>query len=177
MDPHHFSADPDSGFHLNADPKPIFHFNADSDPDPTHHRSHANLRPSRSLFWASTPPLWASTALHGSRKSHLPGRICVALIYKNKIIMNQQILEIDTFPASSYFENETRNRQCSTDLVYVYSYNLNSFWVWIRERWNASFSLMENLTASCTGLHWLCFITQYSIHIMHLIVSHWKWRK
>jgi hypothetical protein len=55
--------------HFNADPHPAFHINAD--PDPASHQSDKNLRPlvyrpSKVPFWASRPPLGASTALHGS---------------------------------------------------------------------------------------------------------------
>ncbi len=55
---------------LNADPKPAICFNVDSDPnlDPAPLQSDGNLRPlvyrpPRALFWASKPPLLASTAL------------------------------------------------------------------------------------------------------------------
>ncbi len=58
-DPHHF----------NLDPGPAFHYTADQ--DPAHPEGDANLwllvyRLSRTPFWASKPPLWASTALHRS---------------------------------------------------------------------------------------------------------------
>ncbi len=55
-DPHHFHAVPDPAFPFNAYP------------DPAPHQDDANLRPlvyrhSRAPYWASTPPLWTSTAL------------------------------------------------------------------------------------------------------------------
>ncbi len=69
-DPHHFNADPDQAFCFNADPDPAFHFIVDPNPypDPAPHQGDANLRPlayrpSRSLFWASTPLFWTSTPL------------------------------------------------------------------------------------------------------------------
>ncbi len=59
-DPHNFLPDQDPDFHFNADPS-----------DPAPHQGNANLRtlayrPSRPSFWATTPPFWASPALHGS---------------------------------------------------------------------------------------------------------------
>ncbi len=58
-------------FNAYLDPDSAFHFNANHDPSP-------HMRPmvygsSRAPFRASTPPFWASTALHGSfRASKAP---------------------------------------------------------------------------------------------------------
>ncbi len=70
-DPHHLSAHPDPAFHINVDPDPAYQFNMVPDSDLAPHLSDANLRPlfyrpAKAQFWASTPPLWASTALHSS---------------------------------------------------------------------------------------------------------------
>ena len=62
-------ADPDPSRFSLAGPDPTFHF--DADPDPVPPQVNVNLRPLvyrpfTAKFWASTPPLWASTIFHGS---------------------------------------------------------------------------------------------------------------
>jgi hypothetical protein len=54
--------------HFNTDQDPAVHFNADRDPGPASRKIYRNLRPMikrpfRAPFWASRPPLWASTVL------------------------------------------------------------------------------------------------------------------
>jgi hypothetical protein len=70
--------DPDPSFHFDVDLDQTYYF--DADPDPVLHPSDANLRllvyrPSTDPFWASTPPLKASTALYGSTLSLHRSRI------------------------------------------------------------------------------------------------------
>ncbi len=63
--------DPDPAFVLDVDHEPTLYFNVDPDPypDPARHQSDAICKHGATEHpKASTPSLWASTALHGSLK-------------------------------------------------------------------------------------------------------------
>ncbi len=60
--PHHVNLDEDPSVHVYADPVLTFHFSPCSSSKWL--RSLVNIL-SNAQFWASTPPLWASNALHG----------------------------------------------------------------------------------------------------------------